>query len=79
MKCEEILDILSDYVDGELARGQCQRIQEHLEVCPHCREFVETFRESLEIAHGLDKKLPPQDVCESVLQAFRESCRKKNN
>jgi len=72
VKCKEILDILSDYVDGELTEGQCGQIQEHLKDCSRCREFVETFRESLELAHNLDKELPPKNVCESVLQALKK-------
>lgn len=79
MKCKEILDILSDYVDGELADEQCHRIQEHLKGCPGCLEFVETFRRSLEIAHDLDEKHPSEDVCLSVLQAFRKSCEQKDS
>ena len=79
MNCKEILNILSDYVDGELAYEQCNRIQEHLKECPGCREFVETFRRSLEIARDLDEKHPPEDVCLSVLQAFRKSCEKKDS
>lgn len=77
MECKRVLEILSDYVDGELSPDQCQQIQEHLEDCPECHDFVETFRESLELTHNLDKKLPPQDVCESILRAFRESLSEK--
>jgi len=79
VNCKEILNILSDYVDGELAEEQCCRIREHLKDCSACREFAETFRRSLEIAHDLDEKHVPEDVCERVLQAFRSSCGQKDN
>ena len=72
MKCEEILNILSDYVDGELPEAQCAEIKEHMKACSHCREFVETFRKSLDLTHKLDHKHPPENVCESVLRAIRK-------
>jgi len=77
VECKEILNILSDYVDGELPEARCLEIQEHMKACSRCREFVESFQESLEIAHNLEKKSPPENVCESVLRAFLESCRQK--
>ncbi|NOZ14235.1 MAG: hypothetical protein GXO69_11455 [Acidobacteria bacterium] len=79
MECQEILKILSDYVDGELSENRCAEIRKHMEECSRCRKFAETFRESLELARKLERKQAPQSVCESVLRAFREARAGKGN
>ena len=44
MRCRELLDALSDYVDGELDESLCADIEEHLKDCNPCR--VEVDRQS---------------------------------
>src|SRR3990170_4848175 len=35
--CEKITPLLSEYVDGRLAAGQRQQVEEHLATCAACR------------------------------------------
>ncbi|HRF60523.1 MAG TPA: anti-sigma factor [Fimbriimonadaceae bacterium] len=44
MNCRCAQNLLSAYVDGELAGVEMLRLREHLGVCPACREEVEALR-----------------------------------
>lgn len=45
--CQELLDQLSDYIDGELEAKLCAEIETHLAGCPDCRILVDTMRKTV--------------------------------
>lgn len=47
MNCQEILEKLSDYIDGELDPKLCQDLEKHMEDCYPCLIFVNTFKKTL--------------------------------
>jgi anti-sigma factor RsiW len=40
---EDILDQLSEYLDGSLSAPEAERIQEHLDGCERCQAFSRTL------------------------------------
>jgi anti-sigma factor RsiW len=51
--CEEIRDLLVDYVDGELPPHDSQAVHDHLAECPACRQRVEALERSLQLAKAI--------------------------
>lgn len=45
--CRELLQSLSDYVDGELEEALCAEIERHLGACEDCRIVVDTLRKTI--------------------------------
>lgn len=43
LSCREVLERLSDYVDGELAPGEVRRVDAHLRGCDQCERFGGAF------------------------------------
>ncbi len=43
LRCREVLELLSDYVDGELSPETVARVRAHLAECDHCERFGGTF------------------------------------
>jgi anti-sigma factor RsiW len=72
MTCEQVLEILDAYVDGELDTVNRQEVEWHLSECAGCRRRMESRRA---LAAALQKKLPyyrmPEELREKVL-AVRE-------
>jgi len=54
MTCNEVLGLLSDYLDGELDAGTMRRIEEHVSTCKHCESFGKSFSAALESFRRLD-------------------------
>jgi predicted anti-sigma-YlaC factor YlaD len=47
--CAEIVAMLSDYLDRDLPADTCTVIQNHLEMCPDCREAAENLRKMVSL------------------------------
>jgi anti-sigma factor RsiW len=60
MNCQELLDLLLDYVGGELIVETHRTVEAHLTGCPNCLTIVETYRHTIRFASALPKcgKLP---------------------
>lgn len=46
--CGQVLDRLSDYLDGDLANGPRQQVEQHLCGCDRCARFGGEFRATVE-------------------------------
>ncbi len=59
--CQEILDRISDYVDGELEASLCAELEVHLAGCDNCRVMVDTMRKTITLYHAqLPVELPAE-------------------
>ncbi len=45
--CGEVLEKLSDYVDGDLTDFECQELGDHLAACTRCADFGAEFQSML--------------------------------
>lgn len=49
MNCDDMLQQLSAYVDGEIDPKLCKRLEEHLAGCTTCRVVVDNIRKTIAI------------------------------
>ncbi|WP_051324804.1 anti-sigma factor family protein [Candidatus Solirubrobacter pratensis] len=47
LRCIEVVELVSAYIDDELDPQTRRRVEEHLELCPPCRVYVEQVRETV--------------------------------
>jgi anti-sigma factor RsiW len=47
MKCEELLAMLNDYVDGGMDPGVCEQFEKHLAGCNPCQVVVDNIRKTI--------------------------------
>lgn len=47
MKCEELLAMLNDYVDGGVDPGVCEQFEKHLAGCNPCQVVVDNIRKTI--------------------------------
>lgn len=72
LTCREILDFLMDYVNGELLLAQRLKFDLHLSLCPPCRAYLASYRQTVELEKGLQKSdIPPvpEDLVKAILEA----------
>jgi anti-sigma factor RsiW len=68
MTCREFVELLLEFLSGELTADQSQRIKEHLDACPPCVAILQTYRITIELTRRLPcNPLPPS--CEQRLRA----------
>ncbi len=64
--CHELLDGLSDYLDGEAPAQLCAEIERHLAECENCRIVVDTLRKTVTLYHRLPQPLMPEQARERL-------------
>jgi len=71
MPCQELVEVITDYLEGALSKRDRIRFEEHLAVCAKCREYMEQFRRTIQAVGSVrEEDLDPQ-VRESLVAAFR--------
>jgi anti-sigma factor (TIGR02949 family) len=60
MSCKRLWESLSDYIDGELSDELCQKIEQHMAGCEHCRIVVDTTNKTITLCHheAQDTEMP---------------------
>lgn len=48
--CEDIIEMLVDYADGQLSPSESNKVAEHLAECEHCQRILDGLQRSLELA-----------------------------
>ena len=65
LPCVEVVELVSEYLDGKLDAKTRRRVEEHLTLCPHCQVYVEQVRGTVRALRRLPAdELPEQAVTE---------------
>ena len=60
--CPRIISLLSDYIDGRLPADVRQDLEQHLNGCSECTNFVGTFRSTVALLHSLKEDDLPEEL-----------------
>ncbi len=72
MKCEELLKILNEYVDGTVDPAICEEFEKHMAGCDPCQVVVDNIRKTITLfKSGQPCDLPP-GFRERLHQALRQ-------
>ena len=70
MRCRQVVDKISEYIDGELDPELVREVERHMEHCEDCRIVVDTTRKTVEIFCHTDPAPLPDDVLERLNRTF---------
>ena len=71
MPCQELVELVTAYLDGSLSRRDRRRFDAHIEGCEHCTTYVEQMRETIEVTGRLTEEDLEPEAREELLAAFR--------
>jgi len=69
MKCEEIKELLTEYLDGELPVGDAASVEEHAAGCEACRAELEALRQTSALLKSLPRADAPAALARNVAAA----------
>jgi predicted anti-sigma-YlaC factor YlaD len=49
ISCQELVELVTDYLEGALSPADLRRFQEHLSDCHGCTEYLAQFRRTIEL------------------------------
>ena len=78
MKCEELLKLLNEYVDGTVDPALCAEFEQHMAGCNPCQVVVDNIRKTITLyKNGQLCKMPPD--CSDRLHAVLRKRWKETN
>lgn len=61
--CRQLLNSLSDYIDGDLPQELCNEIELHMKDCDNCRIVVDTLNKTVSLYQSSSEPaVVPEDV-----------------
>jgi anti-sigma factor RsiW len=70
LSCQELVELVTDYLEGALPAAERARFDAHLADCPWCAAHLEQVRTTLTLARAAGDAAPLPDVS-PILDAFR--------
>jgi anti-sigma factor RsiW len=71
LACTEVVEIMTDYLEGALPAVEARRVERHLETCPGCSEYLEQMRTIAGSLEGLSEDSIPAEMRDGLIAAFR--------
>jgi predicted anti-sigma-YlaC factor YlaD len=71
LTCRELVELVTDYLEGNLSPQQCMRFEEHLLICDGCSAYLDQVRSTIAVAGSLQEDAIPPHMQERLLTAFR--------
>jgi predicted anti-sigma-YlaC factor YlaD len=72
LTCKEVVEIVTDYLEGALSPEDRARFDQHLAVCDGCTYYVEQMRETIRLSGMVTEEQIPVTQRERLREAFRD-------
>jgi anti-sigma factor RsiW len=70
--CQEVVELVTDYVEGALPTDETALFEQHLNFCDGCVWYVEQMRMTVAAVGRIREEEVPAETRERLLTAFRE-------
>jgi anti-sigma factor RsiW len=71
LTCRELVELVTDYLEGALSPEDRDRFEAHLATCDGCSKYMRQMRETVRLTGMLREDQIPAAQKESLLSAFR--------
>ena len=75
ISCRELVELVTDYLDGALGPETHARVEAHLQGCPYCVDYVEQIRMTARSVAAATYALELRPDRDALLAAFRNFTR----
>ena len=70
LTCRELVELVTDYLDGNLSRRDRARFEAHIAACGNCTQYVEQFRETIRLTGTLRESDVSPEAQTALLAQF---------
>lgn len=70
MTCAELVELVTDYLEGDLDEQTARRFEEHLALCPGCQTYVEQIQQVIRTAGQVGEDDLSPEARSGLLSAF---------
>ncbi len=69
--CQEIVELITGYLDGALPEADRSQFDAHLQDCEGCRSYVIQMEKTIQTVGRLDPETLSPETRQGLLEAFR--------
>ena len=73
MVCQELVEVVTDYLEEALPHGDHERFEAHLPECPFCTRYVDQMRTVARHLRVVETQKLPADRRAALLEEFRRA------
>ena len=71
LPCQEVVELLGDYLEGAMTPEDRLRLEEHLADCDGCAAYLEQLRDTIRLSGRLSQEAVSPEAMAPLLEAFR--------
>jgi len=72
LACQEIVELVTDYLEGAMDAPLRASFDAHLAGCPHCTHYLEQMAATIRVAGSISAEDLSPELRAGLLEAFRE-------
>lgn len=69
--CRQAVSLMAAYLDGALDRGEAARLERHLAGCPHCSEYLDQIRATVDALGRIEPDDLPDEAVDDLVALYR--------
>jgi anti-sigma factor RsiW len=70
LACQELVELITDYIEGVLVAAEVAAVEAHLAECDGCDRYLEQMRATLRALGTVPVATLPDEAVDSLLAAF---------
>ncbi len=70
--CREMVELVTDYLEGRLPRRERRRFERHIAGCDGCVAYLDQMRQTLRVLGSLSEETISVEARDALLHAFRD-------
>lgn len=71
LTCRELVELVTEYLEGALDAPERERFETHLATCPYCRTYLDQMRHMVTSLSRLSEETLDPVARDELLRAFR--------
>ena len=72
MTCKQLVELVTEYLDGALAPDDVARFEEHVVSCPPCQAHLAQMRRTIDMVGRIPEESLSTRAERDLLEAFRD-------
>jgi anti-sigma factor RsiW len=72
LSCAELVELVTDYLEGALPRRERRRFEAHIRKCDGCTNYLEQIRLTIAATGRLTEETIAPEVRDALLDVFRD-------
>ena len=69
--CKQIVELISDYVEGAMSAEEREQVELHLNLCDGCTDYLQQMRLAIALSGRIEPELLPPELEAELVEAFR--------